>query len=204
MEKELEIKSVPFLGTDLIAARDATGQVWAGVRWMCSGIGLNENQARNERKKIQTDQVLLKGGSNLTLPTSGGPQETLCLQLDFVPLWLAKISITPSMAAENPELADRLVEYQLRAKDALAAAFLPEPAVSAPPTVTPTVMPPFGELARFLAQITRVMRENNQPAEVIAETAKSICAQGGVTLPANFVKRPPFQQVTITGVLWGG
>jgi len=205
MNEKLEIKRVPFLGTELVAARDADRQIWAGVRWMCDGIGLNENQARNERKKIQSDKVLLKGGSNLTLPTNGGPQEALCLKLDFVPLWLAKISVTPAMETETPELADRLVQYQLRAKDVLAAAFLPEAVTSvapAPPVTPPTVTPPFGELSRFLAQITRVMRENNQPPEVIADTVKSVCAQGGVTLPPNFVRQPRFQQVTFTGVFW--
>ena len=122
---ELEIKLVPFMGTELVAARDADGLVWAGVRWMCDGIGLNENQARAERKKIQSDKALSKGGSNLTLPTRGGNQEVFCLKLDFVPLWLAKISITPTMEQETPELAGRLMEYQLKAKDVLVAAFVP-------------------------------------------------------------------------------
>lgn len=123
---ELQVKNVPFLGTELMAAQDASGQVWAGVRWLCNGVGLNENQARAERKKIQADTVLSKGGSNLTLPTRGGKQEVLCLKLDYVPLWLAKITITPTMEQETPELAERLEQYQLRAKDVLAAAFLPK------------------------------------------------------------------------------
>lgn len=33
---------------------------------------VSEAQARNERKKIQSDEVLMEGGSNLTLPTNGG------------------------------------------------------------------------------------------------------------------------------------
>ena len=36
-----------------------------------------------------------------------------------------KISITPTMRENNPELVEKLVNYQLKAKDALAAAFLP-------------------------------------------------------------------------------
>lgn len=122
---ELEIKRVPFLGTELMAARDESGQIWAGVRWMCDGLGLSVGQMKSERLKIQSDKVLAKGGRNIVLPTRGGNQETLCLKLDFVPLWLAKISITPTMESENPDLADRLEQYQLRAKDVLAAAFLP-------------------------------------------------------------------------------
>ncbi len=29
---ELEIKRVPFMGTELMAARDAEGQIWAGAK----------------------------------------------------------------------------------------------------------------------------------------------------------------------------
>lgn len=57
--------------------------------------------------------------------TGGGNQNVWCLKLDFVPLWLAKISITPTMEQETPELAAKLMEYQLKAKDVLAAAFVP-------------------------------------------------------------------------------
>lgn len=66
---ELEIKKVPFMGTELIAARDTEGQIWAGVRWMCDGIGLSEGQSKSERLKIQKDKVLSKGGRNFILPT---------------------------------------------------------------------------------------------------------------------------------------
>jgi len=122
---DLEVKMVPFMGAELVAVRDEDGQIWAGVRWMCEGIGLSEGQTKNERLKIQKDKVLSKEGQNFILPTNGGMQETLCLKLDFVPIWLAKISITPTMERETPELADRLEQYQLHAKDVLAAAFLP-------------------------------------------------------------------------------
>ncbi len=123
---ELEIKRVPFMGTELMAARDADGQIWAGVRWMCDGIGLSRNQRDNQIDKVKTDTVLSKGAGNFLLPTNGGNQNCLCLKLDFVPLWLAKISITPTMEQETPELAATLMEYQLKAKDVLAAAFIPQ------------------------------------------------------------------------------
>ena len=123
---ELEIKRVPFMGTELIAARDADGQIWAGVRWMCDGIGLSKAQSKSQVEKINEDKVLSKGVGNFRLPTAGGMQDAYCLKLDFVPLWLAKISITPTMEQETPELAARLMEYQLKAKDVLAAAFIPQ------------------------------------------------------------------------------
>lgn len=121
-----EIKKVPFMGTELIAARDDDGQIWAGVRWICNGIGFNKGQTNSQVEKIKEDNVLCKGYGNFRIPTNGGFQETLALKLEFVPLWLAKISVTPKMKQESPELADRLIQYQLKAKDVLAEAFLPK------------------------------------------------------------------------------
>ena len=33
MENELEIKRVPFMGAELMAARDTDGQIWARNSW---------------------------------------------------------------------------------------------------------------------------------------------------------------------------
>lgn len=52
---ELEIKKVPFMGTELMAARDNDGHIWAGVRWMCKGIGLSKSQTNSQVEKIKDD-----------------------------------------------------------------------------------------------------------------------------------------------------
>lgn len=122
----LQVKDVEFNGAMLKAVQDVNKIIWIGVKWVCEGIGLSEGQTKNERKRLQNDIVLSKGGRNFVLPTLGGNQEVSCLQLDYLPLWLAKISITPTMQRNNPEVVERLVVYQLKAKDVLAAAFLPE------------------------------------------------------------------------------
>lgn len=126
MNSLTEIKRVPFMGCELMAAKADDGTIYAGVSYICNGMGMSEGQVKAERVRIRNDSVLSKGGRNFVLPSGGGSQETLCLELDYLPLWLAKISITPTMKAENPHLAERLVQYQLKAKDALAAAFLPK------------------------------------------------------------------------------
>lgn len=120
----LAVKDVQFNGATLRAAQDAENMIWVGVRWVCQGIGLTEGQARRERKRIHEDLTLKQGESNLTLPTDGGNQDVLCIRLDFLPLWVAKINPTPTMKKENPQLVENLVEYQLKAKDVLADAFL--------------------------------------------------------------------------------
>ena len=122
---ELEIKRVPFLGTELMAARDEVGQIWAGVSYICNGIGLNKNEKDRQVKNVQADRVLKKGCVKFDAGVFDPNNQAVAIKLDFVPLWLAKISITPTMESENPDLADRLEQYQLRAKDVLAAAFLP-------------------------------------------------------------------------------
>lgn len=121
---DLQVRNVPFMGTELMAAQDESGQVWAGVRWMCDGIGMTEGQRKRQIANIQADRVLSKGGSNLILNKTGnGTREVFCLKLEYVPLWLAKVNITPTMEQETPDLADRLEQFQLRAKDVLAEAF---------------------------------------------------------------------------------
>lgn len=122
----LQVKDVEFNGAMLKAVQDLNKIIWVGVKWVCEGIGFNETKTDNERKKLSKDIVLSKGVKFYSLPTNRGNQEVLCLQLDYLPLWLAKISITPTMKRDNPELVEKLVAYQLKAKDVLAAAFLPK------------------------------------------------------------------------------
>lgn len=134
---ELEIKRVPFMGTNLIAARDNDGQIWAGVSYICNGIGLNKNEKDRQVKNVQADRVLSKGCVKFDAGVFDPNNATVALKLDFVPLWLAKISITPTMEAEAPDLANALEQYQLRAKDVLAAAFLPVGATPNIDTLSP-------------------------------------------------------------------
>lgn len=160
----LEVKRVPFMGTDLMAAKDESGTIWAGVRWMCDGMGLSRNQRDFQIQKIKADSTLSKGAENFQLPTAGGKQSVLCLKLDFVPLWLAKINITPAMQAETPDLAERLEAYQLKAKDVLAAAFLPKKARSGEPK-------PMTDYQQMMAE-TRRRNAQIQEARIYTELAK--------------------------------
>lgn len=124
MNSKLIVKDVEFHGDMLRAAQDPDGKIWVGVRWVCQGMGFDNERMKNERKKIQKDIVLFKGVKFYPLGEDRAKSDVLCLDLDYVPLWLAKIAITPTMQRENPVLVKKLIDYQLRAKDVLAAAFL--------------------------------------------------------------------------------
>lgn len=122
----IEQKLVPFGGSEILAVKTKEGKIYGAVRWICIGIGLTVDQAKRQMKNIREDLVISKGYRKLTLPTNGGSQEVFCIELDFLPLWLTKISITPAMQETNPKAVENLVNYQLKVKDVLAEAFLPK------------------------------------------------------------------------------
>lgn len=125
MTNALEVKNVPFMGADLIAARDENDVIWAGVSYICNGIGFNKNEKDRQVKNVQTDLVLQRGCVKFDAGVFDENNRTIAIKIDYLPLWLAKISITPAMQRDNPEVVERLVEYQLKAAKVLADAFLP-------------------------------------------------------------------------------
>ena len=100
----LAVKDIEFNGATLRAAQDVAGKIWVGVRWICQGMGFDENRIDNERKKMQKDIVVSKGVKFYSLGQDRAKSDVLCIDLDYLPLWLAKISITPTMQKENPDL----------------------------------------------------------------------------------------------------
>ena len=117
----VEQKLVNFNGAEIMAVKVDDGKLYVGVKWICEGLGLTEGQMRHERKRIQDDIVLVRGGRKIILPTNGGNQEVIVMELDYLPLWLTKINAN---IQGNEEIQERLISYQLKAKDVLAEAFL--------------------------------------------------------------------------------
>lgn len=118
------LKNVEFDGA-LLRAAQVENIVWVGIAWVCNGLGFNKNQKDRQIKNIQTDELLSQGCVKFDAGVFDENNETLALQLDYLPAWLFKISITPKMKADHPELVEKLIRYQLKAKDVLAQAFLP-------------------------------------------------------------------------------
>lgn len=131
---DLIVKNVDVFGDSVLAAKDENGIIWVGIRWMCEGLGMTEGQMKRQITNIKADTTLSASGSNLVLNKSNGERTVFCLKLDYVPLWLAKISITPKMKKETPELTEKLLEYQLKAKDILSNAFMPTQQSTMPQT----------------------------------------------------------------------
>lgn len=189
----LTVKNVDFLGDTLVAAQDRDGNIWAGVSYFCKALGMNKNEKDRQIKNIQADEPLKRGCVKFDAGVFDPNNEAIALQLDFVPLWLAKISITPTMQENNPELVEKLVNYQLKAKDVLAAAFLP--------TYNTTYQYPVsaatGAAAAELGRVTeRIMKAQGSAPYKIAAAFQLELQQLGLELPADFVEIPVYQQLS--------
>lgn len=196
-----KIKTVNFMGADLMAAQDNEGVIWAGVSFLCSGMGLSKSQKDTQVEKIQTDKALKQGCRKFPAGVFDPNNATIALKLDFVPLWLAKISITPNMEEETPEIAEKLMQYQLKAKDVLAAAFLPNGTYTLtpnkryqPPTISPEY---YNGVAKLVNANQKIMAAQGCTPQLIAEQTKIIYAGAGIPVVRGFVK-PSYEQLKIT------
>lgn len=93
----LAVKDVQFNGATLRAAQDAENIIWVGVRWVCQGLDFSRGQINRQISNIQTDELLSKGCTKFDAGVFDENNETLALQLDYLPAWLFKIKITPKM-----------------------------------------------------------------------------------------------------------
>lgn len=197
---DLVVKNVDLFGDSVMAAKDKDGNIWAGVTYFCKALGMSKNQRDSQVEKVRSDKTLSKGCGKFPAGVFDSSNETYALRLDFVPIWLAKITITDKMQKDHPELADKLLQYQLKAKDVLAAAFLPKKDIAPIPVCNPIEIP-LGELASYLKAMDRVAHRENLAPHKIAENFKKVSEQFGVELAADFVKEPEFEQLSIADML---
>lgn len=192
---ELVVKEVDFMGDILMAAKDRDGNIWAGVSYFCRGLGMNKKEKDRQVSNVQTDEVLKRGSCKFGAGVFDQDNMTVALKLEFVPLWLAKISITPSMKESKPELVDKLVEYQLKAKDVLAEAFLPTYGNAEKSYETKATS--LGEIASFNKEMDRCMEKQGSAPWKICEAFKMVSEQFGIIFPTDFVKVPAYEQMEL-------
>lgn len=120
------VKSVDVLGNSIMAVKNKDGYVYAGISYFCSALGMSRDQKNRQVANVQKDETLKQGCIKLGAGVLDEGNEAIALRIDFIPLWLAKINITQKTREERPDFAEKLLEYQLKAKDILAAAFLPD------------------------------------------------------------------------------
>lgn len=193
---ELTVKSVDVFGDSIMAVKDKEGSIWAGVSYFCRALGMDKKQKDNQVERVQKDEVLKRGAGKFPAGVFDPANEAVALRIDFIPIWLTKIKITPKIKSEHPELAEKLLNYQLKAKDILADAFLPN-RESAPVQICNPSEIPLGELASYLKAMDRVAHRQNLAPYKIAENFKKVSRQFGVELTDDFVNIPDYEQMEL-------
>lgn len=161
---KLQVKEVRFNGERIMAIREE-GKIYVSIKNVCKNLGMNEDHYKNQKKKIQKDELLKVGSKFTPVDTGFGIKETMLLELDYLPIWLAKIN--PSRFSE--ELKKQLIEYQLKAKDVLADEFLGKRTL--PEVQTSIAMIPLNK-AHYWAEIKSIA---DNASKVRKRTYKKLC-----------------------------
>lgn len=151
-------KSVVFYGDELIAIQEAEhGAIFVPVNRLCDNLGIARNR---QVQRIREHPVLSRGYQTLEVETSGGKQETQCLRLDLIPLWLA--GINANRVAQGVQ--EKLIQYQAEAATVLWAAFRPEilPASEMTPTADKSGAALAYEIATAIQHLARQQMEIEQ------------------------------------------
>ncbi len=113
-------KTVLFYGDELIAIQEIdSGAIFVPLNRLCDNLGIARNR---QVQRIRDHPVLSRGYTTLDVETGGGHQESQCLRLDLIPLWLA--GINANRVASSVQA--KLVQYQAEAAQVLWAAFRPD------------------------------------------------------------------------------
>ena len=114
LEKEINFKN------DKVITVEYGDKIYISVKQVCHNLGMDKSRSDHQVQKIQQDETLRMGIKKLSLNFQSQIRNTVFIELDYLPLWLAKIN----PARFDEELKDKLTEYQLHCKDVLADAFL--------------------------------------------------------------------------------
>ena len=165
----LQVTNFDFYGDNLIALQDnTTGEIYTAINSVLRGIGFTERQVRHNRDKWLNDLIVSKGCQNFVIPMENGvSQETYCISNRKLPIALTKISITPKMKQNQPELVSKLELYQDKCADVLASVFIDHKILS-----QPNLQPLIDSLSILTQTITTMQQDINTLKE--QQTAKKL------------------------------
>jgi hypothetical protein len=155
----VEQKQVEFYGDELTAVLVENGVVYVPIRPICDYLGVDWS---SQRQRIIRDLVLsevAKGVVVTTTPSTsgrgGGPQEMLCLPLDYLNGWLFGINAQ----RVKDEVRDTVVRYQRECYRVLADAFLSPVTAVSPTDASDQVLLQLHNMALVIAATTKEMLE---------------------------------------------
>jgi len=116
--------SIVRFDDETILAVEHAGRQYAVIKPICDRHGLNWSA---QRTRITQDPVLKEGVAMIAIPTAGGMQAMLCLQIELVNGWLFGID----SRKVAPKAREGIILYQRKCYAALHAHFHPSAAAGA-------------------------------------------------------------------------
>ena len=120
----IEQKTVVFYDDEVTAVQMADGVVYVPIRPLCDYLGVDWS---SQLQRINRDVVLaevVQGVVVITTPSEGGrgggPQDMMCLPLDYLNGWLFGINAN----RVKPEVREQVIRYQKECYRILADAFV--------------------------------------------------------------------------------
>lgn len=162
--KPLEFETVYFNGAELLAIKGDNGKLYSPLKKFCEQLGIDDS---SQLKRIKRNLVLLLGMVKMYIPSKGGLQSTVCIDIDFLPMWLSSIQTNEC----KEEVRPMLLEFQLHAKDVLVQAFIKKE----PPKEEPKQEPKKEFTATdFLLMTAESIKEQKQKVESIENNLKAV------------------------------
>ena len=105
--------------SDTVIAVKTDEVVYVPIKPICENLGIAWS---GQLVKINNDPTLSKAITEIVIPSNGGPQTVICLQLKYMYGWLMKLN--PSKVA--PHVSDKLIQYQELIYDVIYDHFHPK------------------------------------------------------------------------------
>lgn len=112
-----ELKKVQFNNVSMIAIKTEDGKIFTSVKKICEDLGITTN---GQVERIKRDEILKEGVRIIRVPSEGGNQDTLCLDIECLPFWLTGIQANRC----KDEVKTQLVEFKKKAQKMLSDAFI--------------------------------------------------------------------------------
>lgn len=155
----LEVKEVAFNNVNLLGIKGVDGKIYTPVKKICDDLGID---TKSQIQRIKRDELLFEGGVIITLPSNGGPQDTFCLDVNCLPVFLVGIQSKKCKVEIQPYLK----EFKLKIQQVLINAFIKK---EAPQIKIPTYSEALRLLADNLDKTEKLEIENKKQSDEIKE-----------------------------------
>lgn len=121
-----QIKEVIFNNVTLLGVELLDNKIYVAIKKICNDLGIDSS---SQYQRIKRDDTLKDGTVIITIPDNKGiNQNTLCLDIDYLPMFLIGIQADRC----NQEARPYLKEFKLKAKDKLSEVFINKSDINAP------------------------------------------------------------------------